>query len=153
MIDNFNEAYDVVNTINITLLENNNKIKKEENAAKYIHDKFLVNGKEHANAPTPNFDESKFNESEIPHSMRFKEWGVDVDDDTLQIDWETYGEFNRNDVEDFLKELNRYINYLLNEIGNPPLTIDLSIHSMYADADSYTENGENFYFDLIKYNQ
>ena len=120
------------------------------NPISYISNVFNVNSR-----LSKIFDDSKINENNFCENLKCKEYSVEISDteNILQIEWITQYEFTRNDVEDFLSEFNRFIYYHLNKIGNPPLIVDLSIISECVDPDGYTKNGENFYFDLIKYNQ
>lgn len=87
-----------------------------------------VNSPRFRGDPYPPFAETKINESNIPDTMRFKNWDIDViDKDTLQLKWVTQEDFTDEESEIFIKEIRRAIEALSREVRfDQPFTVALT---------------------------
>lgn len=116
-------------------------------------DQIDVVGPEYRGAPYPSFNECAINESTIPDNMRCKYVDVSVEGDTIKLDWITQEEFDISDANEFLYEINRAIECLIEECDfNQPFKILVKAESRDGAEFGHFENELEFNINSLKEN-
>lgn len=105
---------------------------------------------EHAGAPYPPFKRLYINESNIPHTMRFKSWDASVIDGgkNILLYWVTQEEFKSDAASKFIKEIERAINAMI-ETYKFKKPFKLKIKAVCRDGAKYGEVQKELSFNTI----
>lgn len=101
-----------------------------------------VNSPAYRGAPDPAFDPLQLNPNRYMDEMRPKEYWMDkgFDPNTYVFNYVTQGDFEADDVEDFVEEFYRAVDENIKQHGyKAPLTIILNVKSRDGEANGYYE--------------
>lgn len=103
-----------------------------------------VNGPAYRGAKMPAFNKLAINESKIPDNMRLKHYQVDIlDENSIQLYWQTQEPFTTEDAEKALEEIERAIKAI---VKANEYTERLSVHVTFECRDGADEGYEDFTF-------
>ena len=112
-----------------------------------------VTAPEHLGAPMPSAKKYCINEINIPHNMRFKDINTDVYDNVIELHWVTEDDFDRNDFNIFLKEVQSAFNEIIEDTNyTEPFEVEVTAVSRSYDEDDYYQDGESYGFKVLRFN-
>lgn len=100
---------------------------KEEMTLEQFADRIRVSGPSYRGAAYPEFNEFAINISKIPDNMRPKYYQIDAENDAVYLDWVTQEEFSLKDKEQFLQEIKRAVEALINHYSfTLPFSVEIN---------------------------